>query len=52
MIRSDSDVDKGLTITDDHFFLMNFSLTELGIVRSTSKTLLTSMSITLFLFFS
>lgn len=33
-----------------HFFLINFSLTELGMVRSTSKTLATSISITLSLF--
>ena len=33
-----------------HLFLTNFSLTELGIVRSTSNTLATNMSITLSLF--
>ena len=34
----------------DHFFLTNFSLTELGMVRSTSSTFFTSISITFSLF--
>ncbi len=36
----------------NHFFLMNFSLTELGMERSTSRTLLISISMTLSLFLS
>jgi hypothetical protein len=40
-----------LDISIFHFFFKNFSLTELGMVRSTSKTLLINISITLSLFF-
>lgn len=51
-IAYDMEVMKPVIVGVNHFFLVNFSLTELGMLRSTSRTLATNISITLSLFFS